>query len=145
MHKLTKKEVLILLLSGVFLAGDIALWNLSFSYTSVTNANLLTNLTPFTVIPVSFFLFREKIPKFFLTGSFLTLIGIVVLIGGTVWGVAGMFLSIPLIAIAKVIFDRVDALEPFGYLIGDDMSDEEAIEIKSGSKKQTLKTKNQTD
>ena len=84
LHKLTKKEVLILLLSGVFLAGDIALWNLSFSYTSVTNANLLTNLTPFTVIPVSFFLFREKIPKFFLTGSFLTLIGIVVLIGGKI-------------------------------------------------------------
>ncbi|WP_299250337.1 AI-2E family transporter [uncultured Cytophaga sp.] len=50
---------------------------------------------------------------------------IVVLIGGTLWGVAGMFLSIPLIAILKVIFDRVEALEPFGYLIGDDMPEEE--------------------
>jgi predicted PurR-regulated permease PerM len=49
---------------------------------------------------------------------------IVVLIGGTLWGVAGMFLSIPLIAILKVIFDRVDALEPFGFLIGDEMPDQ---------------------
>ena len=44
---------------------------------------------------------------------------IVVLIGGSLWGVAGMFLSIPLTAILKVIFDRIDGLELFGFLIGD--------------------------
>lgn len=44
---------------------------------------------------------------------------IVVLIGGALWGVAGMFLSIPLAAILKVIFDRIDDLKPFGFLIGD--------------------------
>ncbi len=46
---------------------------------------------------------------------------IVVLIGGALWGVAGMFLSIPLTAIVKVIFDRVENLTPFGFLIGDTM------------------------
>ena len=81
---LTKKDVLILFLAGVFLAGDVALWNLSFSYTSVANANLLTNLTPFTVIPVSYFLFREKIPKLFLAGAAVTLIGVFVLLGGNI-------------------------------------------------------------
>lgn len=44
---------------------------------------------------------------------------IVVLIGGALWGVGGMFLSIPLTAILKVIFDRIDNLKPFGFLIGD--------------------------
>ena len=44
---------------------------------------------------------------------------IVVLIGGALWGIPGMFLSIPITAIAKVIFDRVDGLKPFGFLIGD--------------------------
>ena len=44
---------------------------------------------------------------------------IVVLIGGSLWGVAGMFLSIPLTAIFKVIFDRIEGLEAFGFLIGD--------------------------
>ncbi|GAB3516040.1 AI-2E family transporter [Emticicia fontis] len=44
---------------------------------------------------------------------------VVVLIGGALCGVAGMFLSIPLTAILKVIFDRIDDLKPFGFLIGD--------------------------
>lgn len=48
---------------------------------------------------------------------------VVVLIGGALWGISGMFLSIPLTAIAKVIFDRVETLKPFGFLIGDTMPD----------------------
>lgn len=68
--------------AGVFLAGDIALWNLSFSYTSVANANLLTNLTPFRVIPASYFLFKERASKFFLVGASITLIGVFILLGG---------------------------------------------------------------
>ena len=44
---------------------------------------------------------------------------IVVLIGGALWGVSGMFLSIPLTAIIKVIFDRIETLTPFGFLLGD--------------------------
>ena len=44
---------------------------------------------------------------------------IVVLTGGAIWGIPGMFLSIPLIAIFKIIFDHVDSLKPFGFLLGD--------------------------
>jgi predicted PurR-regulated permease PerM len=43
---------------------------------------------------------------------------IVVLIGGALWGIPGMFLSIPLIAILKVVFDHVEPLKPWGYLLG---------------------------
>lgn len=43
---------------------------------------------------------------------------VVVLIGGAIWGISGMFLSIPLTAILKVIFDHVDALKPWGFLLG---------------------------
>ncbi len=45
---------------------------------------------------------------------------VVVMVGGALWGIPGMFLSIPITAILKVIFDRVPALEPFGYVLGDD-------------------------
>lgn len=45
---------------------------------------------------------------------------IVVMIGGAIWGVPGMFLALPLTAILKVVFDRVPGLEPWGYLLGDD-------------------------
>lgn len=48
---------------------------------------------------------------------------VVVIIGGAMWGVAGMFLSIPVTAIVKVIFDRVEPLKPFGFLIGDNLPD----------------------
>ncbi|MES2592115.1 MAG: AI-2E family transporter [Bacteroidota bacterium] len=44
-----------------------------------------------------------------------------VIIGGTIAGVAGMFLAIPVVAILKVIFDRIEPLEPWGFLMGDDM------------------------
>ncbi len=46
---------------------------------------------------------------------------IVVLIGGALWGIPGMFLSIPISAIAKVIFDRIEPLRPWGFLLGDTM------------------------
>ena len=46
---------------------------------------------------------------------------IVVLVGNALWGVSGMFLSIPLLAIVKVIFDHIDNLKPWGYLLGDTM------------------------
>ncbi|GEO06581.1 AI-2E family transporter [Adhaeribacter aerolatus] len=42
------------------------------------------------------------------------------LLGGFIWGVAGMILVIPYLGIAKVIFDHVNKLRPYGYLLGKD-------------------------
>jgi predicted PurR-regulated permease PerM len=46
---------------------------------------------------------------------------IIVLLGGALWGVPGMFLSIPFVAILKIIFDRVEGLKPWGKLLGDEV------------------------
>ena len=46
---------------------------------------------------------------------------IVVLIGGAIWGVPGMFLSIPVTAILKVIFDKIESLKPLGFLLGNEV------------------------
>jgi predicted PurR-regulated permease PerM len=46
---------------------------------------------------------------------------IAVLCGGALWGIPGMFLSIPLLAIIKVIFDRIEPLKPWGFVLGDTM------------------------
>lgn len=46
---------------------------------------------------------------------------IVVLVGNAIWGIPGMFLSIPLLAIVKLIFDHIDSLKPWGFLLGDTM------------------------
>jgi predicted PurR-regulated permease PerM len=60
---------------------------------------------------------------------------IVVFIGGAIWGVAGMFLSVPLTAIVKVIFDRITPLKPWGFLLGDTMPPIGKIIFKSPPKK----------
>ena len=46
---------------------------------------------------------------------------IVVIAGGALWGVPGMFLAIPLLAIVKLIFDNIESLKPWGFLLGDTM------------------------
>ncbi len=38
---------------------------------------------------------------------------------GELWGLAGLFLAIPLTAILKVIFDAVPGLHPYGFLLGE--------------------------
>ncbi|SDO82714.1 Permease of the drug/metabolite transporter (DMT) superfamily [Streptococcus equinus] len=84
LQALSRKQITTIVLAGAFLAGDLTFWNTSFSYTSVANSNLLVNLTPFTVIPVSYFLFKEKITPKFLLGGLITLTGVLVLMANKV-------------------------------------------------------------
>jgi predicted PurR-regulated permease PerM len=48
-----------------------------------------------------------------------------VLTGGALAGFAGMFLSIPALAVMKIIFERVDHLKPWAILMGDETTAEE--------------------
>ncbi len=84
LQALIRKQIATIILAGAFLARDLTLWNSSFSYTSVANANLLVNLNPFNVIPVSYFLFKEKMMPKFLFGGLITLIGVLVLMANKV-------------------------------------------------------------
>lgn len=43
---------------------------------------------------------------------------VAVLTGGTIWGIAGLFLSIPIAAVIKIIFGHVDTLKPWALLMG---------------------------
>jgi predicted PurR-regulated permease PerM len=51
-----------------------------------------------------------------------------VLVGGAIWGISGMFLSIPMVAILKIIFDRVTPLKPWGMLLGDSIPEEPHVQ-----------------
>ena len=46
---------------------------------------------------------------------------IIVLVGNALWGVPGMFLSMPILAIVKLICDHIEPLKPWGFLLGDTM------------------------
>ncbi|MFN3405271.1 MAG: AI-2E family transporter [Cytophagaceae bacterium] len=82
------------------------------------------------------FTFTQLLENYFLTPKILgssikinpLFILIVIFIGGYLWGLAGMILFIPLLGMAKVLFDNVEGLKPIGYLIADPESRGEKIE-----------------
>jgi predicted PurR-regulated permease PerM len=43
---------------------------------------------------------------------------IALVIGGLLWGLPGVFLAIPLMAMLKIVCDHIDPLKPYGFLIG---------------------------
>ncbi|TDH28593.1 AI-2E family transporter [Segetibacter sp. 3557_3] len=53
-----------------------------------------------------------------------TIVGLIA--GETLWGIAGMVLAIPLLGMAKIVFDHVESLKPYGYLVGQDKEEEES-------------------
>lgn len=60
--------------------------------------------------------------------ALITFLGIV--LGEMIWGLSGMFLSIPVMAIFKIIFDRIESLKPWGYLLGGDYEYKKSAEKK---------------
>lgn len=54
---------------------------------------------------------------------------LVVLLGGAIWGVSGMFLSIPFVAVLKIIFDHIEELQPWGKLLGDKMPEHPPVKV----------------
>jgi predicted PurR-regulated permease PerM len=58
----------------------------------------------------------------------ITVLGVI--IGGAVWGITGTFLAIPVIAITKIVFDRIDSLKPWGLLLGDERDEKQPEPLK---------------
>jgi predicted PurR-regulated permease PerM len=58
----------------------------------------------------------------FIVGSKIKINGLItvlaVIVGEMIWGISGMFLSVPLVGIIKIIFDRIESLKPWGMLLG---------------------------
>jgi predicted PurR-regulated permease PerM len=52
------------------------------------------------------------------------------IIGAMVWGLPGMLVVIPVIAVLKIYFDQSEALKPFGYLIGAEGSGKHTVSLK---------------
>ena len=59
---------------------------------------------------------------------------IALILGGELWGTPGMILSIPLMAVLKVVFDASKTTEPWGFLLGDVTDGEDMPKDKSDNK-----------
>jgi predicted PurR-regulated permease PerM len=66
--------------------------------------------------------------------ALITVLGVI--IGGSVWGISGTFLAIPVIAILKIIFDRVETLKPWGLLLGDERDEKQPEPLKQEIREQ---------
>jgi predicted PurR-regulated permease PerM len=64
-----------------------------------------------------------------------------VIIGGSIAGVSGMFLSMPIIAVMKVIFDRTDMFKQWGVLLGDERPARSPMTFPVFRKKKPVETK----
>lgn len=78
--------------------------------------------------------------------ALVTIIGVI--IAGAMAGVSGMFLSLPVIAIMKIIFDRTNNLKQWGVLFGDEKPQKSPMSwpvLRLGSKKVQQKLEVQND
>jgi len=73
---------------------------------------------------------------------FITIISIIA--GGLVWGVAGMIVVVPAIAVIKIVCDNIPSLEPWGYILGADTKNNVPFEKlkKMAIKRQEKRNKN---
>ncbi len=59
-----------------------------------------------------------------ITGSYVNLNPLftilLIIIGGTVWGIIGMFVAVPIAAMFKIIFEHSKSMKPVAYLMGAD-------------------------
>ncbi|HEY90360.1 MAG TPA: DMT family transporter [Dehalococcoidia bacterium] len=84
LQNLTRREVILALLSGAFLALHFGLWIASLSYTSVASSVVLVTANPVFVSIASYLLFRERLGKQVIAGIVVCLAG-AVLIGYGNW------------------------------------------------------------
>jgi len=119
--KLPVNDLLLALLGGVVFAADIAVWNMSLIITSATISTLVANLAPVWVGLMSYMFFKRKSGPLFWAGTFIAIIGMVVLVGftnllhlqinlGLVLALGASVLYAFYIMITKGILQRVNTL-----------------------------------
>ncbi len=74
-------DLALMLLAGLMLAGDLALWHLSITMTSVAKATLFNNCAPVFVALLGWLLFRERIGVGLVVALLVSLSGMALLIG----------------------------------------------------------------
>lgn len=52
-----------------------------------------------------------------------------IIVGGLVWGVPGMFLSVPFLAMFKIVCDHVEPLQPISFLLGTEGTEKHALTL----------------
>jgi drug/metabolite transporter (DMT)-like permease len=73
------RDVLLVVMAGLFYAADLAAWHISVGLTTVANSTALGNIAPVFVAIASYLLFNERITRLFFGGLVLALAGSAIL------------------------------------------------------------------
>ncbi len=79
--KIGRKELIIALIGGVVFGADIAVWNLSLLKITATVSTLVANLAPVWVGLMSYLIFKKRAGMLFWIGTFVAILGMIVLVG----------------------------------------------------------------
>ncbi len=79
---LIRRDLLVLGGIGVVLAAHFAFWITSLDFTSVASSVILVTAHPVLVAPLAYHFFREQVSQVNVAGIALSLLGVVVLVGG---------------------------------------------------------------
>lgn len=80
-RSLKQRDYWVMILAGVFFAGDLLFWHWSLQFTTVANSTLLATMSPIWVTLGAFVLFKERFSKLFLFGVAIAICGAFVLMG----------------------------------------------------------------
>jgi drug/metabolite transporter (DMT)-like permease len=117
--KTSRRALIITIIGGVVFGADIALWNISLLKISATISTLLANLAPVWVGLMSYLLFKQKSGYWFWVGTFIAIIGMVILVGyqhvlslqfspGILYAVAASMLYAAYLMITKGVLKHID-------------------------------------
>lgn len=80
---ISRRDIGLAVVAGLFYAADLASWHISIGLTSVANAATMGNTAPVFVALASFVLFKEHMTRIFLAGLALAMVGAGILVAGS--------------------------------------------------------------
>jgi len=87
LKKLSRQDILLILLSSIFVALHFGLWITSLSYTSIASSVVLVTAHPAFVVLISYFLWGERVNKLTIGGIVVAIMGVILVnYGGFTFG-----------------------------------------------------------
>ncbi len=87
LKKLSRQDILLILLSSIFVALHFSLWITSLSYTSIASSVVLVTAHPAFVALISYFLWGERVNKLTIGGIAVAIMGVILVnYGGFTFG-----------------------------------------------------------
>jgi drug/metabolite transporter (DMT)-like permease len=99
-----KKDLILCIISGVFLALHFASWIASINMTTISNSTILVSCSPIFVSLANFFILKEKFTSKMITGLSMSLVGTIIIAIGSKGGSTSSMMTGNFLAFMGAIF-----------------------------------------